>query len=82
MSLEALPSIAIQEAGMPWFFDLKETLEENKSNPHFDLKDYIRNNSKKAKDRGASAIILYNTSSIDDKLAFNAKTGLKKWTYR
>jgi hypothetical protein len=73
MSLEALPSIAVQEAGMPWFFDLKETLEENKSNPHFDLPDYIRNNSKKAKDRGASAVILYNTSAIDDKLAFNAK---------
>jgi hypothetical protein len=78
MSLEALPSIAVQEAGMPWFFDLKETLEENKSNPHFDLKDYVRNNSKKAKDRGASAIILYNTSAIDDKLAFDSKDRSEK----
>jgi len=73
MMLEALPSIAVQEAGMPWFFDLKETLEENKSNPHFDLKEYVRNNSKKAKDRGASAVILYNTSAIDDKLVFDSK---------
>ncbi|MBL7747678.1 MAG: M20/M25/M40 family metallo-hydrolase, partial [Chitinophagaceae bacterium] len=58
---------------MPWFFDLKETLEENKNNPHFDLADYIRTNSKKAKDKGASAIILYNSSAIDDKLAFDKK---------
>lgn len=73
MALEALPSIAIQEAGMPWFFDLNEPLQENKNNPHFDLQDYIRNNSKKAKDRGASAVILYNTSGTDDKLVFNPK---------
>ena len=73
INLEALPAIAVQEADMPWFFDLKETLEENKTNPHFDLSDYIRTNSKKAKDRGASAVILYNTSAEDDKLVFDSK---------
>lgn len=73
ISIEALPAIAVQEADMPWFFDLKETLEENKTNPHFDLPGYVRANSKKAKDRGASAIILYNSSAIDDKLAFDGK---------
>jgi len=71
--MEALPSISVQGADMPWFFDLKEQLEENKANPHFDLANYIYTNSKKAKDRGASAVILYNTSSIDDKLTFNGK---------
>ena len=71
--IEALPAIAVQEADMPWFYDLKETLEENKTNPHFDLPDYIRTNAKKAKDRGASAVLLYNTSVIDDKLAFDGK---------
>jgi Zn-dependent M28 family amino/carboxypeptidase len=71
--IEALPAIAIQEADMPWFVDLSETLEENKNNPHFDLNEYIRNNSKKAADRGASMVILYNTSSIDDSLVFNGK---------
>jgi Zn-dependent M28 family amino/carboxypeptidase len=71
--IEALPAIAIQEADMPWFVDLSETLEENKNNPHFNLNDYIRNNSKKAADRGASAVILYNTSTIDDNLVFNGK---------
>jgi hypothetical protein len=78
ISLEALPSVAIQEADMPWFYDLKEPLEENKNNPHFDLTEYIRNNAKKAKNRGASAIILYNSSDIDDKLKFDSKDRTEK----
>src|SRR6187431_383314 len=78
LSIEALPAIAVQEADMPWFFDLKETLEENKNNPHFDLIEYIRNNAKKAKSRGASAVILYNSSSIDDKLKFDSKDRTEK----
>lgn len=73
LKMDALPSIAVQEADMPWFFDLKEPLDENRNNPHFDLAEYIRSNCKKAKDRGASAIILYNTSSTDDKLRFDPK---------
>ena len=77
-SIEALPSIAVQEADMPWFYDLKETLEENKNNPHFDLNEYIRNNAKKAKTRGASAVILYNSSAIDDKLKFDSKDRTEK----
>jgi len=72
-SIEALPSIAVQEADMPWFYDLKDGLEENKNNPRFDLTEYIRTNTKKAKDRGASAVILYNSSSIDDQLKFDSK---------
>ena len=78
VSIEALPSIALQEADMPWFYDLKETLDENKNNPHFDLNDYIRDNAKKAKSRGASAVILYNTSAIDDQLKFDSKDRTEK----
>ena len=76
--IEALPSIALQELGMPWFFDLKEVLEENKTNPHFDLVDYIRTNYKGINDRGAIAMIFYNTSSIDDKLVFDPKDKSEK----
>ena len=73
ISIEALPSIAVQEADMPWFYDLKDVLEDNKNNPHFDLIEYIRNNAKKAKSRGASAVILFNSSVFDDKLKFDPK---------
>ena len=71
--IEASPAIAIQEADMPWFIDLKDILEENKQNPHFDLNDYIKKNSQKAYDRAATAVVIYNTSADDDKLAFNPK---------
>lgn len=72
-TVEASPALAIQEADMPWFIDLKEIIEENKPNPHFDLIEYIRNNTKKAADRAATAVIIYNTSSEDDKLAFDPR---------
>lgn len=72
-AVEATPAIALQEADMPWFVDLAEILEENKTNPHFDLEDYIRKNAKKAADRGATAILLYNTSGNPDNLSFNPK---------
>lgn len=71
--IDASPAIALQEADMPWFVDLKETLAENSQNPHFDLNDYIRTNIKKAYNKGASALILYNTSATSDGLSFNAK---------
>jgi aminopeptidase YwaD len=76
--VEASPAIALQEPDMPWFFDLKDVLEEHKSNPHFDLVNYIKNNSKKAIDRGATAVILFNTSEEDDRLAFNPKENSDK----
>ena len=72
-SLEASLMLSEQEINRPWFYDLKAGLEENKANPHFDLSEYILTNVKKAKEKGASAIILYNTSDIDDQLQFNAK---------
>jgi len=72
-SLEASSSLNEQELNMPWFYDLKAGLEENKTNPHFDISEYIQTNIKKAKEKGASAIVLYNTSTIDDQLQFNGK---------
>ncbi len=72
-SIEAMPLLSVQEPEMPWFIDLKEILDENKNNPHFDLPDYIRRNSLKAAEREATAVILYNTSSADDGLKFDAR---------
>ena len=71
-------SLSVQEAMVPWFFDLKDILAENQSNPHFDLYDYVRTNSVKAGERGASAVILYNTSATDDKLGFDPKDKSEK----
>jgi hypothetical protein len=76
--VEGSPAIALQEPEMPWFFDLKEIVDENKDNPHFDLVEYIKKNSKKAYDRGATAVILFNTADAEDQLAFNPKDKSEK----
>ncbi|MER3498592.1 MAG: hypothetical protein C4308_08135 [Chitinophagaceae bacterium] len=72
-SVEANPSIAVQEKGMPWFIDLKEALADNQKNPHFDLNNYLQELVSDKKTKGATAIIFFNTSSISDDLKFDAK---------
>ena len=72
-SVEAAPALSLQEADMPWFFNLKEIVEENKDNPHFDLDDFIHNKALDYQKKKATALIVYNTSAIDDKLQFDPK---------
>ena len=36
-------SPAFKENGRPWFWDIKDVLEENKNNPHFDVNEAIKN---------------------------------------
>ncbi len=73
INIEALPAIAVQESGMPWFINLKDGIEENANNPHFDLKDYVHQQAIELKKKGATALIFYNTSSKDDQLKFEGK---------
>jgi hypothetical protein len=65
------PAIALQEAGVPWFLDLRELLEANAGNPHFDFPGAIRARIAACAKKGATALILYNTSKIADNLAFD-----------
>jgi len=77
VTIEALPSLALQEANTPWFFDLKELLESNAGNPHFDLTESILKSSKESAKRGASAVFLYNSSNREDGLKFEGKEKLE-----
>jgi len=72
-TVEAIPSIALQESGMPWFFDLKEMLEGNRNNPHFDLNAALQQKINEMMRRGANSVFLYNTSAIADGLGFAEK---------
>ncbi len=76
-SVEAMPSIALHESGMPWFLDLKELLEENKTNPHFDIATAVKNKVLDVQSKGATALFIYNTSGTEDGLAFNGKEGVE-----
>lgn len=69
--VHALPSIALNESDMPWFYDLKEMLRDNRNNPHFDLENAITEKVQDAYKKGATAFIVYNTSSTDDELHFD-----------
>jgi hypothetical protein len=62
--------MALQELGMPWFIDVKETLEANANNPHFDIYSFVRNKATEVKGKGATALFIYNTSSIRDNIEF------------
>lgn len=68
--LHALPSIALNESDMPWFYDVKELLRENQNNPHFDINTSLAEKVQNAYKKGATAFILYNTSNAEDHLRF------------
>jgi aminopeptidase YwaD len=72
-SLEAAVSPALKEKGVPWFDDLKDVMEENKENPHFDLTNAIKTIAAKAAEKGATALFVYNSSGITDNLQFDSK---------
>ena len=72
-SITAPLTPGLREMGAPWLVDLRDVLEENKTNPHFDLPGYVYEFSSKAKEKGAAALLWYNSGPIDDKLSFNAK---------
>ena len=73
ISMEALPSMALQESGMPWFYDLKDLIESNATNPHYDLNEGLVNKATELKRKGASALFVYNSVSKEDGLIFNGK---------
>lgn len=61
-------TIALTETGVPWFWDVKDLLESNKDNPHFELYESIRKKAEQASEKGATALLLYNSGSIPDHL--------------
>lgn len=72
-AIKAEPTFGLREVDMPWMVDLAEGINDNAQNPHFDLQTYIYEQSKKAADAGATALLLYNTAASADKLMFNPK---------
>lgn len=66
-------SVALKESGEIWFIDVKDILEENKENPHFDITDYIKKETNKAATNNATGIIFFNTSTSTDNIFFNKK---------
>lgn len=73
INIEALPSMALQEPDMPWFYDARELIDANASNPHFDLAGAIKNKATEFKKKGATVLFVYNSADKEDGLQFNGK---------
>jgi len=70
-SIKGSPAMALSEAKQPWFKDLKDLLEENKTNPHFEINEEIKKMADKVAAKGATALFLYNSSTITDNVRYN-----------
>jgi len=68
---DALVSPVFKEEQMPWFLDLKEELEKNKSNPHYNINNYIAQKASVFEQKKATAVIIYNQN---DDVKFDAKS--------
>lgn len=71
--VDATPTMDMQESGNAWFWDIKDVIEENKNNPHFDLSDAIRTKAAGVAAKGASALLVYNSGTVTDELKFEPK---------
>jgi aminopeptidase YwaD len=76
--LKAEPSLALRENHMPWFYDVKEVLEENAGNPHFDLGEKILAVAKEAERKTATALFVINTGNTNDGLQFDGRDHAEK----
>lgn len=63
----------VQEQGEPWLADVKEPIESNTNNPHFDLLQWVRTKAKDAAAQKATALLLHNSGTTPDSLEFTAK---------
>lgn len=64
---------SLSEKGVPWFKDIEMVLEENKNNPHFDIYEYVQKEVKIAADKGATALVIYNSETTEDHISFLKK---------
>lgn len=71
--IETLAAASLHEGGSAWFWDIKELLVENENNPHFDLLNAIRTKEKDAVQKGATALILFNSGTKETGLKYEGK---------
>lgn len=64
-------AVSLNEAKQVWFKDLQEVLEENTSNPHFDMNEWLITTSNEVKQKGATALFLHNSGTLVDNIQYN-----------
>ena len=64
-------SLSLNEPKQVWFMDVNDVLEENATNPHFDLNNWIISTATQIKEKGAAALFLHNSGTTVDNIQFN-----------
>ncbi|MFY7901171.1 MAG: M28 family peptidase [Chitinophagaceae bacterium] len=64
-------AMALNEPNKPWFKDVKDWMDENQNNPHYDIENDIKKYVAKIIQKGATALFLYNSSNGVDNIQFN-----------
>ncbi len=72
-SFQGQPIPGLREIDSLWIVDLSDGIQDNAGNPHFDLALYVYEQSKKAANAGATALLLHSTNAAAEKLSFNPK---------
>lgn len=70
-AVQSSAAVSLNEKDHPWFKDVRDWLEENKNNPHFDIEEAIKKEAQRAASRGALALILWNSGEQVDNIQFN-----------
>lgn len=68
---ETAVATSLAERGVPWFVDIDPALEAHKGDAHFDVYELVKQEAKKAYDKGATALVIYNTGNNKDNITFN-----------
>lgn len=70
-SAEGMGSLSLREKGDPWFYDLKDILDEHKGNPHFNIGDALYKEANSVAKRGGTALVVFNSSPSVDNVLFD-----------
>lgn len=66
-------TVALKESNEIWFCDVSKELEENKTNTHFDINEYIKKAATKAANQNASGLVFFNSTNTEDNISFLKK---------
>jgi len=69
-TIKSMASVSLNEAKQIWFKDVNEVLEENASNPHFDLNEWLVTAAKETKQKGGAALFLHNSGTLVDNIQY------------
>ena len=73
-SIEGYASPSIRESSAPWFLDIHEIIENNATNPHFDLVETIKTKAAESYKKGANALIVFCSGDNQPDLQFEGKS--------